>query len=201
MRIRWIAITLAAGLVASAPAVMGQRLNKCPDGKGGVVFQQEKCGETAEQAEARMKEKARADAQAQQRKEEEARRREESMRRARERDRAYEQQQAERAEAERKARAAEQRLMQGTGKAREVDDGSLPPQYAQSHPGAWKEAPDPAITAALVKNRTPACDHYRYRQRAGGLPEYLVQCTADKSNWVTYFVWPRAETVKGPARF
>lgn len=201
MRIRWISIGFAAGLAASVPMVQAQKLNKCPDGKGGVVFQQEKCGETADQVEARMKEKARADAEAQKRKEDEARRREESIQKARERDRAYQQQQSERAEAEKKARAAEQRLMQGTTKAQEFDDGSLPPQFAQSHPGAWKEAPDAAITAALAKNKVPACGHYRYRQRSGGLPEYLVQCTADKANWVTYFVWPRAETVKGPARF
>ena len=148
-----------------------------------------------------MKEKARQDAEAQRRKEEEARRREESVRKARERDQAYQQQQAQRAEAEKKAREAEQRLMQGTTKAQDVDDGTLPPQYAQSHPGAWKEAPDAAITAALAKNKTPACNHYRYRQRAGGLPEYLVQCSTDKANWATYFVWPRAETVRGPAKF
>ena len=39
MRMR-IPIALAAGLVATSPLVMGQKLNKCPDGKGGGVFQQ-----------------------------------------------------------------------------------------------------------------------------------------------------------------
>lgn len=91
--------------------------------------------------------------------------------------------------------------MEGTSKQKGVDDGSLPAAFVQSHPGAWKDVPTAEITAALAKNKTPACAQYRYRQRAGGLPEFVVQCTVDKANWVTYFVWPKAETVKGPARF
>ena len=43
-----------------------------------------------------------------------------------------------------------------------------------------------------VSQKAPGCAHYRYRQRAGGLPEFVVQCTVDKANWVTYFVWPLA---------
>jgi hypothetical protein len=201
MGARLVQVGLAVGLVASAPIALGQKLNKCPDGKGGVVFQQEKCGETPDQAEARNKERARLEAEAQRKKEEEARKKEESVQKARERDKAYQEQLKERTEAQNKARDAERRLMDGTSKQKGVDDGSLPAVFAQSHPGAWKEVPNAEIAAALAKNNTPACAQYRYRQRAGGLPEFVVQCTADKANWVTYFVWPKAETVKGPARF
>jgi hypothetical protein len=105
------------------------------------------------------------------------------------------------AEEEKKVRDAEQRLMEGTSKQKGVDDGSLPAAFVTSHPGAWKEVPNAEITAALAKNKTPGCGQYRYRQRAGGLPEFVVQCTVDKANWVTWFVWPKAETVKGPVKF
>ncbi len=91
--------------------------------------------------------------------------------------------------------------MQGTSKQKGVDDGSLPAAFVKSHPGAWKEVPVAEITAAIATNKTPGCAQYRYRQRAGGLPEFVVQCTADKVNWATYFVWPKSATVKGPAQF
>lgn len=201
MRARFLQVGLAVGLLASAPIALGQKLNKCPDGKGGTVFQQEKCGETADQAEARNRERARVEAEAQRKKDEEARRKEESVQKARERDKAYQEQLKGRAEEQKKTREAEQRLMEGTSKQKGMDDGSLPAGFVQSHPGAWKEAPSAEITAAFAKNKTPGCAQYRYRQRAGGLPEFVVQCTVDKANWVTYFVWPKAETVKGPARF
>lgn len=201
MRARFVQVGIAVGLMASAPIAVGQKLNKCSDGKGGTVFQQEKCAETADQAETRNKERARVEAEAQLKKEEEARKSQESVLKARERDKAYQEQLKERAEVQEKARDAEQRMMKGTSKQEGVDDGSLPAAFVQSHPGAWKDVPDAEITAAFVKNKTPSCAQYRYRQRAGGLPEFVVQCTVDKANWVTYFVWPKAETVKGPAKF
>ncbi len=201
MRVRFVQVGLAVGILVSAPLALGQKLNKCPDGKGGTVFQQEKCAETPDQAEARNKERARIEAEAQRKKEEDARKKEESVQKARERDKSYQQQQGERAEQQKKARDAEQRLMEGTTKQKGVDDGTLPATFVKSHPGAWKEVPHAEIAAALAKNKTPRCTQYRYRQRAGGLPEFVVQCTADKENWVTYFVWPKAETVKGPAQF
>lgn len=201
MRARYLQLGLAAALMVSASIVLGQKMYRCPDGKGGTVFQQEKCGESADEAEARKKERDRLEAEAQRKREEEERRKEAAIQKARERDRAYQERFKERAEAQRKSREAEQRLMEGTSKQKGVDDGTLPPAFAQSHPGAWKEATNPEIAAALEKNKTPGCARYRYRQRAGGLPEYVVQCTVDKANWVTYFVWPKAETVKGPARF
>ena len=92
-------------------------------------------------------------------------------------------------------------MLGGTTKEKGFDDGTLPPGFDKSHPGAWKEVPLAEISATLAKNKTPACPTYRYRQRANGLPEFVVQCTADKTNWVTYFVWPKADTVKGPAKF
>lgn len=193
------AIALVA--LAAPTSAVGQKMYKCSDGKGGTVFQQEKCGETADENEARKKEKARADAEAKRRQEEEARKLEESRQKALERDRAYQEQLSKKAEEAKKIEAAEQRFLQGTAKEQGFDDGSLPPGFDKSHPGAWKDVPNPDITATLEKSRTPGCGQYRYRQRAGGMPEYVVQCTKDKKNWVTFFVWPRSDTVKGPAKF
>lgn len=201
MRARYVQFGLAVGLMLSAPIALGQKMYRCSDGKGGTVFQQEKCGESAEEAEARNKARQRIEAEAQRKKAEEERRKQAAIQKARERDAAYQKELSERAEALRKRREAEQRLMEGTSKQKGVDDGTLPAAFVQSHPGAWKDVPHPEIAAALGKNKTPGCAHYRYRQRAGGLPEFVVQCTVDKANWVTYFVWPRAQTVKGPARF
>ncbi len=112
MRVWFVRVALAAGLVASAPAALGQKLNKCPDGKGGTVFQQEKCAETADQAEARNKERARIEAEAQRNKEEAARRKEESVQKAQERDKAYQDQMKGRAEEQKKSREADQRMGQ-----------------------------------------------------------------------------------------
>ena len=193
-------VALVVGLMVFAPIALGQKMYKCPDGKGGTVFQQEKCGESVEENESRKKEKARADAELQRRKEEEARRVEESARKAKERDQAYQEQLKQREQVEKKNQAAESRMLDGTTKEKGFDDGSLPAGYDKSHPGAWKEVPNPDITAALAKSKTPACAQYRYRQRAGGLPEFVVQCTTDKKTWVTYFVWPQRDTVKGPAK-
>jgi hypothetical protein len=201
MRARLVQVGLAVGLIASAPIALAQKMNRCPDGKGGTIFQQEACGETADQAEARNKERARIEAETQRKKDEEARKKDESVQKARERDKVYQEQLRERAEEQRRVREAEQRLMEGTSKQAAVDDGTLPPAFVQSHPGAWKDVPDTEITAALAKNKIPGCPQYRYRQRTGGLPEFVVQCTTDKANWVTYFVWPKSEAVKGPAKF
>jgi hypothetical protein len=174
---------------------------KCPDGKGGTAFQQTPCPPTPEELEAAKKEKERAVVEAQRKQEEEARKAEAATQKARERDKAYQEQLKERAEVEKKNQGTEQRMLEGTTKEKGVDDGTLPPGFETSHPGAWKEVPMPEITTTLAKNKTPACPQYRYRQRGGGLPEFVVQCTADKVNWVTYFVWPKADTVKGPAKF
>ncbi len=201
MRARFMQVGLAVALVASGPVALAQKLNKCADGKGGTVFQQEKCAETADQAEARNKERSRIEAEAQSKKEEATRKKEESVQKARERDTAYQEQWKGKTEEHKKARDTEQRLMEGTSKQKGVDDGSLPATFVQSHPGAWKEVPDAEISAALAREKLAGCAQYRYRQRAGGLPEFVVQCTVDKANWVTYFVWPKAQTVKGPARF
>ena len=196
-----VKVALVVGFLAWAPVVWGQKMYKCPDGQGGTTFQQTPCAETAAEAEVARKAKERADAEFARLKEEEARKKEESAQKARERDKAYQEQLKQREEVEKKNQSIEQSSMQGTTKEKGFDDGSLPAGFDKSHPGAWKEVAMPDITAALGKNKTPGCGQYRYRQRAGGLPEYVVQCTTDKKNWVTYFVWPRADTVKGPAKF
>ena len=201
MRIRYVPVGLALGLMASAPIALGQKMFKCPDGKGGTIFQQTKCEDTPQEVEAHKKAEEARKADALRKTEDEARKNQEAAQKAKERDQAYQEQLKQREEVEKKNKATEQSMLGGTTKEKGFDDGTLPPGFEKSHPGAWKEVPMPEITAALAKNKTPACPQYRYRQRGGGLPEFVVQCTADKLNWVTYFVWPRAETVKGPARF
>jgi hypothetical protein len=189
------------GLVASVPLALAQKMYKCPDGKGGTTFQQVACPPTPEEVEAHKKEKERLEAEALRKKEEEAQKAEAALQKARERDQAYQEQLKAREEVEKKNQGTEQRMLEGTSKQKGFDDGSLPPGFERSHPGAWRDIPTAGITAALGKNKTPACPHYRYRQRAGSLPEFVVQCSVDKANWVTYFVWPQAEIVKGPASF
>ena len=201
MAARYIQAVLVVVAMVASPMALAQKMYKCPDGKGGTVFQQTKCPDTAEETEARAKEVERIKAEMQRKQEEEARKKEESIRKAKERDKAFQEQEQARAEAAKKAREAEAKAMEGTTKAKDVDDGTLPPGVTENYPGAWKEVPVAEITSALSKNKTPACPYYRYRQRGRGLPEYVVQCTTDKANWVTYFVWPKAEMVKGPAKF
>jgi hypothetical protein len=200
MAARYVQAGFVLLVMASSPMALGQKMFKCSDGKGGTVFQQTKCGDTAEEAEARAKEAERIKADVQRKQEEEARKKEESIQKAKERDKAYQEQLKEKAEAEKKAREAEAKAMEGTTKAKDIDDGTLPPGVTENYPGAWKEVPVAEITSALSKNGIPACPYYRYRQRGGKLPEFVVQCTTDKANWVTYFVWPKAEVVKGPAK-
>jgi hypothetical protein len=178
---------------------------KCPDGKGGTAFQQMPCSDTPEEIEARKKEKERLDAEYKRRQEEEARKKEESIQKAKERDKAFQEQAAQRAEEQKKAEAAEHKLMEGTtkqqGKVAAGDDGTLPPGFEVSHPGAWKNVGLAEISTVLTNAKVPGCTNYRYRQRANGLPEYVVQCSVDKVNWVTWFVWPNSGTIKGPAKF
>jgi Skp family chaperone for outer membrane proteins len=201
MRTRDLRVALAIGLIASAPAALGQKMFKCPDGKGGTIFQQTKCEDTPQEIEAHKKAEEARKAEAQRKADEEARKNQEAAQKAKERDQAYQEQLKQREEVEKKNKAVEQTMLGGTTKEKGFDDGTLPPGFEKSHPGAWKEVPSEDITTTLAKNKTPACPQYRYRQRGGGLPEFVVQCTVDKVNWVTYFVWPKADTVKGPAKF
>jgi hypothetical protein len=198
---RGIGAALGIGLILSTPAAFGQKMHKCPDGKGGMTFQQTPCAETPQEIEARKKQEDARKAEAQRQKEEEAHKKVEAIQKAKERDKAYQEQLKLREEVEKKNQAAEQSMLGGTTKEAGFDDGSLPAGFDKSHPGPWKSVANPDITAALSKNKTPACAQYRYRQRAAGLPEYVVQCTTDKKTWVTYFVWPQRDTVKGPAKF
>lgn len=216
--VRHARVAVAAGLMAVAPFAFGQKMYKCTDESGHTVFQQAPCAETAKDAEARMKEKARLEAEAVRKKEEDERKKAEAIAKARERDKAYEQQVVERAEERRKAQEAEKKLMQGTtlegrtpGAAVAMpgappappvaDDEGLPGAMASVYPGPWKDGPNPVITSAFGKKPVQGCNPYRYRQRAGGgVGEFLVQCQAGGYK-VNYFVWPQTEAVKGPVRF
>jgi len=203
---------LAAFVLAAAPAALAQTMYRCSDGKGGTVFQQAPCGESAQEAEARAKERDRIQAEAARKKEEEARRKAESIERAKERDKAYMEQARQRAEEQRKAEEAEKRLLQGTtlegarpAAAKPVptapgagaaDDG-LPAHIAQTYPGPWREGPNTKITSAFEAKAVQNCAKFRYRQRPGG--EFIVNCKGG-SGRDHYFVWPDTLAVKGPVK-
>ena len=209
-------LVLAMGLAAAAPAAFAQKMNKCPDGKGGWIFQQERCGESAQEAEARAKEQERLRAEKKRRQEEEARRKAEAIQKGKERDAAYQRQLREQAKAQKASAEAERRILEGTAKeggatAASVaaavagaappapaagDDDGLPSHIAQTYPGPWKSGRNTIIASALGKKQVVGCDKYRYRQRPQG--EFMVNCIPGRNH---YFVWPSSEAVSGPVKF
>lgn len=185
-------------LLAAAPAAFAQKMYKCPDGKGGTVFQQGACPETEAEAEARKKERDRIQAEQAKKKEDEERRKAETIQKAKERDKVYLDQQEER----RKLEEAEKKAMQANRPATSGDEGGLPDNVAETYPGPWKEGANTIITGALAKKGVEACGSYRYRQRAGGgSGDFLVQCKSSGVKQNHYFVWPQTEAVYGPVRY
>ena len=212
---RCIPLGLALGLMAAAPSAVAQKMYKCSDGKGGTVFQQERCGESEKEAEARSKEQARIAAEKKAKQDEEARRKAEAIAKGRERDAAYQQQLKDRAAAQKAAAEAERKILEGTAKEGGVDttavaaaaagaapspvsddDVGLPPHVASTYPGPWKTGRNTIIASALGKKQVVGCDKYRYRQRPNG--EFMVNCIPGKNH---YFVWPSSEAVSGPVKF
>ena len=191
-------IGIALLLVAGAPFALAQKMYKCPDGKGGTVFQQGACPETEAEADARKKERDRIQAEQAKKKEDEERRKVEAIEKARERDKVYLQQQEER----RKLEEAERKTIEATKPATSADEGGLPDNVAETYPGAWKEGNNTIITSAFAKKSIEGCTPYRYRQRAGGGPgEFLVQCKTGGAKKNHYFVWPQTEAVYGPVKY
>ena len=208
-------VGLALGLMAAAPMALAQKMNKCPDGKGGWVFQQERCAETPQEAEARAKEAERIAAEKKAKADEEAKKKADAIAKGKERDAAYQQQMKERAEAQKAAAEAERKILEGTAKEGGVntqavaataagaapppvadDDVGLPPHVASTYPGPWKTGRNNIIASALEKKQVVGCDKYRYRQRPQG--EFMVNCIPGKNH---YFVWPQSEAVSGPVKF
>jgi hypothetical protein len=193
-------VGLALGLMAVAPLAFGQKMYKCPDGKGGTTFQQSPCyiPETPQETEARAKEKERLKVEEARKKEEDARRKSEQIAKGKERDKAYQQQMEERAQEAKKAQEAEKRILEGA--AVEKSDGSLTPDMEQQYPGPWRDTAKADINAAFAKAKIKGCEKFRYRQRVGGgSGEFLVHCTTDGTSWVAqYFVWLASGTIKGP---
>ena len=184
--------------MAVTPLALGQKMYKCPDGKGGTTFQQSPCPETPQEAEARAKEKERLKEEEARKKEGDARKKVEQAAKAKERDKAYQQQMQERAQEAKKAQEAEKHLLEGT--AQENSDGSLTPDMEKQYPGPWRDTANADITAAFAKAKIKGCEKYRYRQRSGGgSGEFLVHCSTDGTSWVAqYFVWLASGTVRGP---
>ena len=195
---RHLAIGIALGLLAAAPVAVGQKMYKCPDGKGGMVFQQGACPETEAEAEARKKERDRIQAEQAKKKEDEERRKAEAIQKAKDRDKVYLDQQEER----RKLEEAEKKAMQAHKPATSADEGGLPDAVTETYPGPWKEGANTIITGAFAKKGIEGCSAYRYRQRAGGgSGEFMVQCKSGGVKQNHYFVWPASEAVYGPVRY
>ena len=75
-------------------------------------------------------------------------------------------------------------------------DGTLPSAVENIYPAPWKTDMRSDIAETFGKKQIQGCGKFRYRQRTGGLNEYVVQCTRDGgTNWLTYFVWPASDGV------
>jgi hypothetical protein len=193
-----IRVALVAAALAASPSALAQKMYRCPDGKGGTVFQQGACPETEQEAEARKKERDRLQAEQVKKKEDEERRKAEQIEKARERDKAYLQQQEER----RKLEEAEKKAMDANRPATSSDEDGLPDNVAVTYPGPWKEGNNTIITNAFAKKPIEGCSPYRYRQRAGGgAGDFLVQCKTGGAKKNHYFVWPQSEAVYGPVKY
>ena len=185
-------------LMAGAPVAFGQKMYKCPDGKGGTTFQQEKCAETEAEADKRNKERELREAEAKKKKEEEERRKAETIEKAKERDKAFLEQQ----EARRKIEEAEKKTLEVNKPATSADEGGLPEHVSETYPGPWKEGNNTIITNAFSTKTIAGCSPYRYRQRSGGgQGEFLVQCKTGGVKKNHYFVWPASGAVYGPVQY
>lgn len=221
---RWLTAGLALGLVFAAPTALAQKMYKCPDGKGGTTFQQQACPETAQEVEARLKEKERLEAEAARKKEDEAKKKADAAQKAVERDKAYLEAEKQRAEERRKAAEAEKAIMQGTSAgsaaaaaataaaaagvtsaaapgaaAAAPSDGSLPDDVAAIYPGPWKKDANAVIVGALTKKQVSGCGRFEYRPRVNNGADVLVHCLTGAQNY--YYVWPATEGVRGPVKF
>lgn len=54
------------------------------------------------------------------------------------------------------------------------------------------------ISQALVKSEIRNCGEYKYKQSRTHQGEYVVYCTRDGTNWVSYLVWTGTKKVMGP---
>jgi hypothetical protein len=191
-----VRVGFALGLMAAAPPLaFAQKMYKCSDGKGGTVFQQSPCGETAAEAEARSKERERIQAEEARKKDEAARRKEEQIQKAKERDKVYQEQEGKRAEERKKAEAAERRIIEGAaaggaagasagGGGGATDEGGLPRDMAAAYPAPWKPDPNPAIAKALSNNQIKNCGAVTSRQHSSGSKEFLVRCATSGAHFV-----------------
>lgn len=68
----------------------------------------------------------------------------------------------------------------------------------QRYPGNWSEDFNIGISKALAENNTAGCGQYKYKESTQNSGEYLVRCTRDGENWVSYIVWDQIKKVMGP---
>lgn len=74
---------------------------------------------------------------------------------------------------------------------------------SERYPGPWMDDGNPEIIRALISNKIEGCGEFQYRKSYDNTSEYLVYCTRDGKNWVSYIVFPRDildSDVQGPYR-
>jgi len=189
------------------------------DGKGGTIFQQAPCPETAAEADARAKEKERIQAEEAKKKEDAARKKEETIQKAKDRDKAYVEGEAQRAEERKKAAEAEKKIIEGArqdagaaagtpaaaaadaaaAKAGSAIEG-VPSDIAALYPGDWRDTPHGGISTAFKNNLIKGCGKYKFRNSANQGGPMLVQCTEAGTKPAFYYVYPTTGGVT-PARF
>ena len=202
---------VAVGLVSLlalgvAQPALAQKMYKCTDSSGATTFQQAPCAldpkKAAEEAEARAKEQERLKAEKERLAAEEKVRKEENAAKIKARDAAYQEKMKQSAEDIKKTQDAERSILQGTSKEKSAVDGTLPAAVEQTYPAPWRGDANAEIAGAFGQNKTAGCEKFRYRPRAGATTDFVVQCTRDGgANWISYFVWPKSGSVKGPVKF
>lgn len=69
---------------------------------------------------------------------------------------------------------------------------------ASKYEANWNTSPLLAISQSLVKSKIRNCGEYKYKQSRTHQGEYVVYCTRDGTNWVSYLVWTGTKKVMGP---
>lgn len=70
--------------------------------------------------------------------------------------------------------------------------------FSQTYPGPWREDMHANISRTLASKSIRGCGQYKYRESVKSSNEFLVYCTREGTNWVSYLVWPSANAVMGP---
>jgi|GEM_PF-1635961 len=69
---------------------------------------------------------------------------------------------------------------------------------ASKYESSWHTDVHLKISQALVKSKIRNCGEYKYKQSRTHQGEYVVYCTRDGTNWISYLVWTGTKKVMGP---